>query len=410
MRIAIIGAGAAGCFAAVNIKRRMPEAEVCIYEGGRKPLAKVAVTGGGRCNLTNSFETVGSIEAVYPRGARLMKRLLREFGHRDVMAWFEEAGVRLTVQTDCCVFPVSQDAMEIVNTLLRLMRGFGVRIEASHKVSSVRHEADGYHVDFANGRHTVADVVVVATGGSPRMAGLSMLEPLGLDIVSPVPSLFSLTLDKGHPITQLMGTVVQNVTASLTGTKIKAEGPLLVTHWGLSGPAVLKLSSHAARHLAERDYKAQVAINWFGDMREGEVAAMLETFAEENPQKQVGSIYPSHLNNRLWMYLLDECGIRHGARWAELGRKSYNRMAARMTSHVFGITGRNRFKDEFVTCGGVALTNVNPSTLECRGHSGLYFAGEVLDVDAVTGGFNLQAAWTMGYVVAKSIGRMAETV
>mgnify|MGYP003526597048 FL=1 len=408
MRIAIIGAGAAGCFAAINIKRGMPEADICVYEGGRKPLAKVAVTGGGRCNLTNSFRSVNSIDDVYPRGARLMKRLLREFSHTDAIAWFEEAGVRLTVQEDDCVFPVSQDAMEIVNTLLRLMRGSGVKIETSRKVSSITHGDDTYRIDFICGQHATADTVVIATGGSPRMAGLEMLAPLGLDIQSPVPSLFSLSVENGHPITQLMGTVVEHVTASITGTKLKAEGALLVTHWGLSGPAVLKLSSHAARHLAERDYKAQVGINWFGDMREGEVVEMLEGFAEKNPQKQLASVFPTHLNNRLWLFLLDTCGLRHDARWAELGKKSYNRMAARMTNSTFEITGRNRFKDEFVTCGGVDLKNINPSTLECRKHNRLYFAGEVLDVDAVTGGFNLQAAWTMGYVVAKSICRSME--
>lgn len=177
MRIAIIGAGAAGCFAAINIKRGMPEADICVYEGGRKPLAKVAVTGGGRCNLTNSFRSVNSIDDVYPRGARLMKRLLREFSHTDAMAWFEEAGVRLTVQEDDCVFPVSQDAMEIVNTLLRLMRGSGVKIETSRKVSSITHGDDTYRIDFICGQHATADTVVIATGGSPRMAGLEMLAP-----------------------------------------------------------------------------------------------------------------------------------------------------------------------------------------------------------------------------------------
>ena len=401
MKIAIIGAGAAGCFAAIEIKRRCREAEVTVYESGRKALAKVAVTGGGRCNLTNSFSGVRSVETVYPRGARLMKRLLREFSHDDAYGWFESEGIRLTTQEDNCVFPVSQDAMEIVDKLLWLMRRHGVTLKTGHRVEKIIHD-EGYTVCFSNGESVKADKVVVTTGGSPKLSGLKMLDGLGLDIVEPVPSLFSFCL-ANHPITAMTGTVVEDVQTSIVGTKMKADGPLLITHWGLSGPAILKLSSYGARHLHDCNYKSKIAVNWFGSANEGEVMQQLSEMSIRHPQKQVQSVYPGRFNSRLWLYLLDCAGVRHDMRWAEMGKKSFNRMSAMLTNHVFDVTGKNKFKEEFVTCGGVALTNINPSTLECRHHPGLYFAGEVLDVDAITGGFNLQAAWTMAYVVAKSI-------
>ena len=403
MNVAIIGAGAAGCFAAIQIKRNNPKANVTVYEAGIKPLAKVAVTGGGRCNLTNSFDGIRSLDEAYPRGARLLKRLFRTFDYKDVYQWFESEGVSLTTQDDECVFPVSQDAMEIVNTLVRLMRSLGVKLITRHRVAAIDHDAeDGeYLLTFSHGDVAKADAVVVTAGGSPQLRGLEMYEKLGLDIVSPVPSLFSLNLEKNHPMTALMGTVVNDVQARLGGTKLSAFGPLLITHWGVSGPAILKLSSYAARILAENDYKAQVAINWFGQANEAEVMRIITEIAEQNQKKLVSSVWPERFNNRMWCYLIDACGLRQDMRWGELGKKGLNKMVALMTNHTLNIVGMNKYKEEFVTCGGVALSNVNSSTLESKKHPHLYFAGEILDVDAITGGFNLQAAWTMGYVVAE---------
>lgn len=403
MNIAIIGAGAAGCFAAIQIKRNNPKVNVTVYEAGIKPLIKVAVTGGGRCNLTNSFDGIRSLEEAYPRGARLLKRLFRTFDYKDVYQWFESEGVSLTTQEDECVFPVSQDAMEIVNTLVRLMRSLGVKLITRHRVAAIDHEAeDGeYLLTFSHGDVAKADAVVVTAGGSPQVRGLEMYEKLGLEIVSPVPSLFSLNLEKNHPMTALMGTVVNDVQARLVGTKLAAFGPLLITHWGVSGPAILKLSSYAARILAENDYKAQVAINWFGQANEAEVTRIITEIAEQNQKKLVSSVWPERFNNRMWCYLIDACGLRQDMRWGELGKKGLNKMVALLTNHTLNIVGKNKYKEEFVTCGGVALSNVNSSTLESKKHPHLYFAGEILDVDAITGGFNLQAAWTMGYVVAE---------
>lgn len=403
MNVAIIGAGAAGCFAAIQIKRNNPKVNVTVYEAGIKPLAKVAVTGGGRCNLTNSFDGIRSLDEAYPRGARLLKRLFRTFDYNDVYQWFESEGVSLTTQEDECVFPVSQDAMEIVNTLVRLMRSLGVKLITRHRVAAINHEAeDGeYLLTFSHGDVAKADAVVVTAGGSPQVRGLEMYEKLGLEIVSPVPSLFSLNLEKNHPMTALMGTVVNDVQARLVGTKLAAFGPLLITHWGVSGPAILKLSSYAARILAENDYKAQLAINWFGQANEAEVTSIITEIAEQNQKKLVSSVWPERFNNRMWCYLIDACGLRQDMRWGELGKKGLNKLVALLTNHTLNIVGKNKYKEEFVTCGGVALSNVNSSTLESKKHPHLYFAGEILDVDAITGGFNLQAAWTMGFVVAE---------
>lgn len=403
MNVAIIGAGAAGCFAAIQIKRNNPKANVTVYKAGIKPLIKVAVTGGGRCNLTNSFDGIRSLDEAYPRGARLLKRLFRTFDYKDVYQWFESEGVSLTTQDDECVFPVSQDAMEIVNTLVRLMRSLGVKLITRHRVAAIDHEAEEgeYLLTFSHGDVAKADAVVVTAGGSPQVRGLEMYEKLGLDIVCPVPSLFSLNLEKNHPMTALMGTVVNDVQARLVGTKLSAFGPLLITHWGVSGPAILKLSSYAARILAENDYKAQLAINWFGQANEAEVMSIITEIAEQNQKKLVSSVWPERFNNRMWCYLIDACGLRQDMRWGELGKKGLNKMVALLTNHTLTIVGKNKYKEEFVTCGGVALSNVNSSTLESKKHPHLYFAGEILDVDAITGGFNLQAAWTMGYVVAE---------
>src|SRR5574344_2143576 len=410
MHVAIIGAGAAGCFTAINLKRLTPSLNIIVYESGNKPLAKVAVTGGGRCNLTNSFENVKSVSAVYPRGERLMKKLLHEFNHLDTYQWFEREGVKLVTQEDDCVFPESQNAMEIVDTLMRLMNKLGVTILTKHRVeyierySSEEISDSGFHIHFTDNQinSVNADAVIVTTGGQPKTEGLSMLRNFSLEIVHPVPSLFSICLP-GHPIKEHTGTVVDDVEVCLTGTKHKASGALLITHWGMSGPAILKLSSYAARTLYESDYKAQLSVNWFGGSNEAEVMKFLNDIADENSQKQMSTAHPHQLNGKLWTHLLIQSGLNPSQRWCELGKKGFNRLVSTLTNNLYSINGKNRFKEEFVTCGGVSLSNVNPKTLECRTCPHLYFAGEILDVDAITGGFNLQAAWTMGFVVAKSI-------
>ncbi len=433
MKIGIVGGGAAGCFAAIWIRTISPETEVSVYEAGRKILAKVAITGGGRCNLTNSFADVRSIESIYPRGHRLMRHLLKEFSNQDVCEWFESRGIRLVAQSDNCVFPKSQNALEIVHLLENQMCEKGVKIYVNQKVSKVEtldiDGKNGYRLTFGNQSQSdsrlteTVDAVLVTTGGSPKPSGLSLLDSFALEIVTPVPSLFSFNIgarkdsiagvhsvnanaaqSRDAELSSLMGTVVENAVTGMVGTKFRANGPLLITDWGMSGPAILKLSSYAARFLAENDYKVQLMVNWLGERaNENDAAQMLRELAADNPQKQLSNVFPSAFNSRLWTFFLHRAGLADGKRWSELGSKGIARLASVLTSDIYPVIGRNKFKGEFVTCGGVALSNLNPKTLECRNWPGLYFAGEVLDVDAVTGGFNLQAAWTMGYVAAKSI-------
>lgn len=388
MTIAIIGAGAAGCFCSIHLKQMIPSARVEVFEAGQRPLAKVAVTGGGRCNLTNTFAEVRSLKEVYPRGEQIIKRAFHLFDPAATRQWFEDAGVRLVAQSDQCIFPASQDAMQIVHTLLYNMQRLGVEVHTSHRITDIAGLMDAY------------DAVVVTTGGSPKRTGLSFLDRLHLDIAEPIPSLFSFNIDG---TSELMGTVVSEVTTLIAGTRFRAHGPLLFTHWGMSGPAIIKLSSLAARHLHECSYKAQLLVNWMNDADEEEVRDLLQQYASQSGSRQVQNLHPASFTSRLWGFLIARAGIRPEQRWAEVGRKQLNRLIAVLTADTYSIIGQSRHKEEFVTCGGVALSNINPSTLACKQYPNLFFAGEVLDVDGVTGGFNLQAAWSMGYVVAHSI-------
>ena len=387
--VAIIGAGAAGCFCAAQLRSLAPELAVTVFEAGPKPLAKVAITGGGRCNLTNSFEGIRSLPEAYPRGERVMKRALKAFSQEDTIKWFADQGVPCVLQEDHCWFPQSQNAMDIVHALQRAMKGADVRL--STPARSVMSGLTGHLVNDES-----FDYVVVTTGGAPK--GLPFLEGLRLELIPPVPSLFTFTVPDAA-LRSLMGLVVE-ASIGLQGTSLKAQGALLITDWGLSGPATLKLSSYAARHLAETGYKGTLSINWLC-LSENEARELLQKTASENTQKQVSTTHL--LQSRLWDHLIRKAGLREDIRWAEVGSKGLNRLVAVLTADSYPLSGKSKFREEFVTCGGVALSNLDLSTLECKTHPGLYFAGEVLDIDAITGGFNLQAAWSTGFVCAQSI-------
>ncbi|MBR5384491.1 MAG: aminoacetone oxidase family FAD-binding enzyme [Bacteroidales bacterium] len=393
-KIAIIGAGAAGCFCAAELRRMVPEARIDIYESGKKPLAKVAITGGGRCNLTNDFQGITSLAEAYPRGERLMRRALKEFDHNDTIEWFTRRGVPCTLQDDHCYFPVSQDAMDIVRTLLHGAKGADIHL--STRITAIRHESN-YILTTQDGRTAEADIVVVTTGGSQKTN--TILDSLGIKQVPPVPSLFTFRINDS--VTSLMGTVV-NANVALAGTTFRAEGPLLITDWGMSGPAILKLSSYAARYLNDNAYGATLLVNWAGSP-EPSIREALEQHMTAQPQKQLRTTAPFSLPSRLWSHICARATLREDLRWAELGRKGLNRLAATISSDQYQINGRAAFRQEFVTAGGVPLTEISPRTFESTKHQGLFFAGEILDIDAVTGGFNLQAAWTTGHIVARSI-------
>jgi hypothetical protein len=291
--------------------------------------------------------------------------------------------------------------MEIVRTLTRAMDRGGVRLRCNHRLTQVSKDDAGiFHLTFTDGSTATADRLLVATGGAPKSSGLAWLDALGVERLAPVPSLFSFCVDDPS-LCALTGTVVASATAALPGTKFRASGALLVTHRGVSGPAVLKLSSYAARHLAEKAYHARLSLGWIPSV--SDATDFLTETTNVHARKQVSSIYPRSLNARLWQHLLSRAGIASERRWGELSRSEYNRLVETLTNDLYSISGRNPSREEFVTCGGVALPGVDPRTLQSRTCPGLFFAGEVLDVDAITGGFNLQAAWTMGYVAARGV-------
>lgn len=390
MKLAIVGGGAAGFFLAVNMKEMMPGVDVTIFERSSRVLAKVAVSGGGRCNITNSFAMVSDLQQVYPRGARLMKRLMRGFSHNDAYEWWERHGVRLVTQDDECVFPESQSSQTVIDCLTMAARRYGVHIETRRRIDSIDELSD-------------FDAVCVTTGGAKDNALWQNLIDIGHEVEKPLPSLFTFNIDNTN-LTELTGLVIENTVLRLPGTKLAARGTLLITHWGISGPATLRLSSYAARHLAECNYQAPLSINWLG-MNADDALAIIQSTMKQNGSGAVCNHKPSDkLQNRLWEYIVNRAlGSRATTRWAELSRREINRLVEELTNAQYTIAGRSHHKDEFVTCGGIALTSVNTSTLESKVRRGLYFAGEVLDIDGVTGGFNFQAAWTTAMTVAHSL-------
>lgn len=401
MDIAIIGGGAAGFMAAIMARRTNPASKVTIFERAQKVLAKVEITGGGRCNVTNSFAAITDMKQAYPRGHKLMKRLMKTFSHEDTYRWFEQHGVPLVTQEDECVFPKAQDSHAIINCLVRQANELGVTICCRRRLVNIHRVEDGrLKLEFENGSHRVFHRTIITTGGSPNGRGLQYLAQLGHDIEPPVPSLFTFNI-KDRAFCDLMGTVVEPVVTTIPGTKLRAKGPLLVTHWGVSGPAVLKLSSYAARLLAENDYKAPLAISWTGELTRQEVEENLLKLQTANPRKQVATLHPFGLPSRLWLYILSKLDIDAVKPWAEIGRKTLNRIIETLVNDQYTIAGKGAFRDEFVTCGGVSLSSVNSKTLESKVCPNLFFAGEVLDIDAITGGFNLQAAWTTGVVAGQ---------
>ena len=393
MKTAVIGGGAAGFFLAINLKEMCPEMEVTIFEKSKRVLAKVEVSGGGRCNCTNSFAAVSDLAQVYPRGHRLLKRLFKTFDYRDAYDWFERHGVRLTTQPDECVFPMSQDSHTIINCFLAEARRHHIEIVTGQKITSLN---DLAHFDF----------IAVTTGGMPQSG--EFLIPQSDDtsgdpaVISPVPSLFTFSIDDAA-LRALMGTVVDDATVMIPGTGFKASGPLLVTHWGMSGPAILRLSSYAARELHDHHYQMPLAVNWTS-RKDPDILQELQTIISRHPQKQIATIRPFDLPSRLWAYLAEKTlGERARNRWQNLNKKELNRLVNALCNDSYQIAGRAAFKDEFVTCGGISLSAVNPHTLESKTLPNVFFAGEVLDIDGVTGGFNFQAAWTTAYTVAKSL-------
>lgn len=403
MNVAIVGGGASGFFAAIRSKSKNPNANVTIFEKNQNVLAKVMITGGGRCNLTNSFEEISDLKHAYPRGHKLMKRLFKQFDYHEVYKWFEDNGVPLVTQEDLCVFPESQEAASIVNCLINKAKRLGVNIMTGYKMEKAVQTEDGlFMLYFKNGKTQVFDRVAITTGGSPNINDLQHLREMGHGIETPIPSLFTFNISD-KKILALMGTVVNPVITSVPSTKFRSQGPLLVTHWGFSGPAILKLSSHAARYLHENNYNVDISVNWANVVNRDEIEEYIKNIVNENPNKQLASLRPYDIPSRLWIYIIDKLSLPKEKKWSELGKSGINRMLEALTNDIYHVKGKGAYREEFVTCGGVSLSDIDYHTLESKICPHLFFAGEVLDIDAITGGFNLQAAWTTGYIVGQNI-------
>ena len=402
MNVAVIGGGAAGFFAAIHAKENFPDAQVVLLEKTSKLLAKVKVSGGGRCNVTNASTSIKELTSAYPRGAKQMKRLLGEFSTKETRAWFEDRGVALMVQEDQCVFPVSQDSQSIIDCLIGECRRLGVEILVRHAVVEVERLESGLRLGFAKEEidDTIVDRVIVATGGSPKRTGLEWLEQLGHQIVDPVPSLFTLNMPD-ESIRELMGVVVDPAVVSIQGTKLRGSGPLLITHWGMSGPAVLKLSAFGARILAGLGYSCVAQVNWVNVKSNEDVAEYLWSLVKKHPKKQLSNLKPYELPERLWLYMLSRCSLAEDKIWADLGKKGIHKLVKVLTNDEYQVRGKTTFKEEFVTCGGVSWESINAKTMESLVVPGMYFTGEVMDVDGITGGYNFQAAWTTAYFAGK---------
>lgn len=400
MEVIIIGGGAAGFFAAISCKTHFPNAQVSLLEKSDKMLAKVKISGGGRCNVTHSCFDVKELAAHYPRGERYLKKAFGLFNPSHTVAWFKERGVALKTEEDGRMFPVTDNSQTIIDCLLTEARKLGVQIKMRTPVKSIQKQNGKFRVEMANGGIKLADKVIVATGGSPRPAGFKWLQDLGHSVEEPVPSLFTFNMP-GEEIKKLMGISVNPVEVRVVGEKLKSRGPLLITHWGMSGPAILKLSAFGARLLNARDYNFSILVNWAGTLREEDVKNVLMQTTRDNSQKKISNVNPLGLPGRLWEYLLQKTGLGEDMTWSSPGSKWLNRLAHTLCNDAYKVEGKTTFKEEFVTCGGVSLTEVDMKSMQSKIMPGLYFAGEVLDVDGVTGGFNFQAAWTTGYLAGK---------
>lgn len=391
--IVIVGGGAAGFFAAITCAEQRPDVGVTILERSRHVLAKVRVSGGGRCNVTTSITEPAELVRHYPRGGRELRGPFTRFGPADVADWFTRRGVRLKTEPDERVFPTTDRSATIVNCLLDAARSAGVAVRTQAGVRDIQRAGNGLAVSLDFGERLQCDRLLLATGGDRR--SLALAAGLGHSIVPPVPSLFTFNI-RDHRLADLAGIAVDDVRLRLASSKLEQRGSLLITHWGLSGPAVLKLSAWGARALHDADYRADLTVNWLGEASE---QVVIDRLTAARSARAVDTGMPPGLPRlpaRLWTRLIEAAGIAPSTRWAELSRRGMQQLAEQLTRGVFRIGGKSTFKEEFVTCGGVSLREVDFATMASRVCPALHLAGEVLDIDGETGGFNFQSAWTTG--------------
>lgn len=399
--LVVVGGGAAGFFCAVNAARLSPNLLVIILEKSTKLLSKVKVSGGGRCNVTHDCQSISEMVKRYPRGSSFLKKSFHHFFTSDTISWFEKMGVKLHAEADGRMFPLSNNSQTIVDCLLSEAEKYAIDIRMSTELKSLEQTGNSWEVRTNKG-NIAADFVCIACGGFPKLEQFNFLGGTGHSWVKPVPSLFTFNLENKN-ITRLMGLTADPVQVKIVGTKLVEQGPLLITHWGFSGPAVLKLSAWGARLLEEKNYNFQITVNWCPDFNETSILDKLSLQRIDHPSQKIINSHLLNLPSRLWEFLLEEAGIDGQLRWADLPSKLQNQLAKTLCSCIFSVKGKTTFKEEFVTAGGVDLKDIDSRTMKSRIREGLYFAGEIMDVDGITGGFNFQHAWTSGYLAAESI-------
>ena len=397
--VLVIGAGAAGCFSAIQARAKNPNAKICILEKSNKALAKVKISGGGRCNVTNVLSNPSELSRNYPRGERFLKKAFHTFSSNDMKSWLEERGVPLRLYPDGCYFPASNSSETIIQLFLKELSIGEIPIHFQESVSRIEKIENCFKVTTQNVVWE-ADNVICTTGGHPKRSGFNYLEELGVEIIDPVPSLFTFNL-QNDSIVELMGIVKEEAIARLNGEKWFGDGPLLVTHWGLSGPAILKCSAFGARILHDSGYDYVFSVNWTGGLKQNEVQEFI--IGQLQSAKQIGNTPQFDIKARLWNYLVNKAGIKSDVTWKSLNSKNINKLTEELVNSSFHMKGKTTFKEEFVTAGGVDLNAVDVNTMEHKQISGLFFAGEVLDIDGITGGFNFQSAWTTAFIAGNSV-------
>jgi predicted Rossmann fold flavoprotein len=401
-KLVVIGGGAAGFFCAVNAARMNPALEVIILEKTNKFLSKVRVSGGGRCNTTHACFDIAEMSKKYPRGGNFVKKTFHQFFTSDTIKWFEERGVKLKAEEDGRMFPVTDSSQTIIDCLMREANKYGVKVKLSTEVRRINAQYSMFNVQCSNEESIDADFVCIASGGYPKSSMFDWLRELGHTIEEPVPSLFTFNMP-GHPITKLMGVSVENARVKIIGTKLEQEGPLLITHWGLSGPAILKLSAWGARQLAICNWQFSILVNWLPEFNEQQLTEEFHSLRFDKASQKIINRNPFGLPQRLWEFLLEHSEVNKEKRWADLPVKEQNKLIKNLCACEFAIKGKTTFKEEFVTAGGINLSEVDANTMMSKKLPDLFFAGEILNVDGITGGFNFQHAWTSGYIAAKNI-------
>jgi len=402
VKIIIVGGGAAGFFAAISAKKHNPKAQVIILEKTTKLLSKVKISGGGRCNVTNACFELGELVKNYPRGSKFLRNVFEKWAVQDTIDWFESRGVQLKTEKDNRIFPITRNSQTIVDCLLQETRKLGIKINTKQEIISIEvQENQSFLLKIKKQESILADKLIIATGGSPKLQRLTFLEELKLKIIPPVPSLFTFNIPK-NPIQNLQGISYKNARLKILKTKLKEEGIILITHWGFSGPAVLRLSAWGARVLKEMNYEFDLQVNYLPEYKEVDLREYLFNLKGTLQKRKIQNKNPFEVPNRLWALFLEKSNISKEKIWAEVSKKEINKLINTLQNDTYEVRGKTTFKEEFVTCGGVSLSEINKQTMQSKKIPNLFFAGEVLDIDAITGGFNFQSAWATGFLAGKS--------